>query len=320
MDEEMPDRPAARGQVCAVVVTYHPDHDFPARLSRIVPQVAAAFIVDNGSSDAAIKMLRGVAAGAGGAVTFVCNLENLGVATALNIGVRRALAEGFTWALLLDQDTEVDHDMVERLVATHASCPDGDRIAIVGSRFRDTKGQPSEPIRLDSRGELWEEVESVITSGSLLSLRAYSAIAPFREEFFIDYVDTEFCFRARSAGYRVIQTRRPLMSHTVGAPTSHKLPWSTKWTTNHSPDRRYYIARNDTVLLREYRAPGGGSWRLKSFVRCCRVIKRIALYEQDKARKIYAVWQGWRDAVHGHMGPRRSARNRPSATQHRAGP
>ena len=26
----------------------------------------------------------------------------------------------------------------------------------------------------------------------------------------------------------------------------------TKWTTNHSPDRRYYIARNDTVMLREY--------------------------------------------------------------------
>ncbi len=48
----MPDQPAARGQVCAVVVTYHPDDDFPARLSRIVPQVAATFIVDNGSSDA----------------------------------------------------------------------------------------------------------------------------------------------------------------------------------------------------------------------------------------------------------------------------
>jgi len=52
MDEEMPDQPAARGQVCAVVVTYHPDHDFPARLTRIAPQVAATFIVDNGSSDA----------------------------------------------------------------------------------------------------------------------------------------------------------------------------------------------------------------------------------------------------------------------------
>jgi rhamnosyltransferase len=311
MDQEMPDRPAARGQVCAVVVTYHPDRDFPARLSRILPQVAATFIVDNGSSDHEMTMLRGAAAG--GAATLVGNLENLGVAAALNIGARRAAAGGFTWALLLDQDTAVDRDMVERLVATHASCPDGDRIAIVGSRFRQPTGQPSEPLRLDSKGELWEEVESVITSGSLLSLRAYSAIAPFREEFFIDYVDTEYCFRARAAGYRVIQTRRPLMSHTVGAPTSHKLPWTTKWTSNHSPDRRYYIARNNTVLLREYGTSGGGSWQLKSLVRCCRLVKRIAMYERDKARKIYAVWQGWRDGVHGHMGPRRNPRKQPPA-------
>jgi len=201
--------------------------------------------------------------------------------------------------------------MVERLLATHASCPDGDRVAIVGSRFRDTRGQPGEPIRLDSSGELWEEVESVITSGSLLSLPAYAAIGPFREEFFIDYVDTEFCIRARTAGYRVVQTRRPLMSHTVGAPTAHKLPWATKWTTNHSPDRRYYIARNNTVLLRERGTSGGRPWRFKSFVRCYRLIKRIAMYEQDKAAKIHAVWQGWRDGVHGRLGPRRSARKKP---------
>jgi rhamnosyltransferase len=318
MKEEMPDQPAARGQVCAVVVTYHPDQQFPARLRRIVPQVGTTFIVDNGSSDAGMQMLRGAAAGA--AATLVCNFENLGIATALNIGARRAVAEGFAWALLLDQDTEVDHDMVESLLATHASFPDGDRVAIVGTRFRDTTGHSIEPIRLEARGELWEEVESAITSGSLLSLRAYSAIAPFRDEFFIDYVDTEFCFRARAAGYRVIQTRRPLMSHTIGAPTSHKLPWTTKWTTNHSPDRRYYIARNNTVLLREYGASGSRRWRFKSFVRCFRLVKRIALYEQDKARKIYAVWQGWWDGLRGHMGPRRAPRKQLSSTGHHADP
>src|SRR5260370_26202637 len=99
MDEEMPDQPAARGPVCAVVVTYHPDHDFPSRLSRIAPQVAATFIVDNGSSDAEVRMLRGVAAG--GAATLVCNLQTLAVATPLNIRVRRALADGFICPLPL---------------------------------------------------------------------------------------------------------------------------------------------------------------------------------------------------------------------------
>ena len=92
MDEAMPDRPLAREYVCAVVVTYHPERDFPDRLCRILPQVAATFIIDNGSSDDEMNMLHGVAAQ--GVATLVCNRENLGVAAALNIGARRALAQG----------------------------------------------------------------------------------------------------------------------------------------------------------------------------------------------------------------------------------
>jgi rhamnosyltransferase len=307
MENEMPDHASRR--VCAVVVTYHPDGGLPARLSRVIPQVGGIVIADNGSSDEALKMLRELSAQP--SLRLICNLENLGIARALNIGVRRALADGYSWVLLLDQDTQVDSDMVERLLATYASCAEEDRVAIVGSRFRDTKGRSNEPRRLDSRGDLWEEVESVITSGSLLSLAAYAAIGPFRDEFFIDHVDTEFCFRARAAGYRVVETVQPLMSHTVGAPTAHKLLWTTKWTTNHSPDRRYYIARNNTVLLREYGTSGGGPWQLKSFVRCFRLCKRIAYFEPDKIAKILAVGQGWWDGVRGNMGPRRRRRPPP---------
>jgi rhamnosyltransferase len=301
MQNDVPDQPPARGQVCAVVITFHPDSGFPARLNHIVPQVGATVIVDNGSSEAGSTMLRELSAGP--SLTVVYNFENLGIARALNIGVQRALADGYSWALLLDQDTQVDDDMVDRLLATHASCL-GERVAVIGSRFRDSVGLSIDPRRLDARSEHWEEVESVITSGSLLSLRAYAAIGPFRDEFFIDYVDTEYCFRARAAGYRVIETLRPLMSHTLGAPTSHKLLWTTQWTTNHSPDRRYYIARNNTVLLREYGTSGRGPWQWKSIVRCFRLCKRIAYFEQDKIRKILAVGQGWWDGVRGKMGPR----------------
>jgi len=305
MHDDLPDQPPARGQVCAVLVTYHPDSGFPARLSRIVPQVGATVIVDNGSTDAGLKMLRELSAAP--APTLVFNFENLGIARALNIGVQRALAGGYSWALLLDHDTLVDEDMVDRLLATLATCR-GERVAVLGSRFRDTHGLAIDPRRLAARSEHWEEVESVITSGSLLSLAAYAAIGPFRDDFFIDYVDTEYCYRARAAGYRVIETLRPLMSHTLGAPTAHKLMWATRWTTNHSPDRRYYIARNNTVLLREYGTSGRGPWQWKSIVRCLRLCKRIAYFEQDKLRKIFAVGQGWWDGVHGKMGPRRTAR------------
>jgi rhamnosyltransferase len=298
----MPHRTSARGKICAVLVAYHPDDGLPGRLRPVLAQVDMAVIVDNGSNTTARAMLARVADLP--AVTLICNPENLGMATALNSGVRHALAGGCEWALLLDQDSEVDADLIDGLLSARADCPVGP-VAIVGARFRDSSGQSIDALRLAGHGEQWDEVESVITSGSLLWLPAYAAIGPFRDDFFIDHVDTEFCRRARSAGHRIIQTRRPFMSHTVGAPSAHKMPWGTKWTTNHSPDRRYYIARNDTVMLRDYGPPRGGGWRLKSISRCFRLIKRIALYEGDKLEKIRAVGQGWWDGVHGRMGRRR---------------
>jgi len=102
----------------------------------------------------------------------------------------------------------------------------------------------------------------------------------------------------------VIRTTKPLMAHTIGAPTRHEVLGVSKWTTNHSPDRRYYIARNDTVMLREYGGYAFGSWALKSLSRRLRTCKRIMLYERSKARKIAAVSAGWWDGVRGRMGPR----------------
>lgn len=303
MENPVSDQLPASTDVCAVLVSYHPDSRLPARLRRIVSQVRETVIVDNGSRDDSVNMLRGLAAWPG--VAVIENAENLGIARALNIGVMHALNRGYSWALLLDQDTQIDEDMVATLLATGASFPGTERLAVVGSRYRDTNGRAAEPDYLDAKGERWDEVESVITSGSLLSLTAYAAVGPFRDDFFIDHVDTEYCFRARAAGYRVIETRQPLMSHTVGAPTLHRLLWTSKWTTNHPPDRRYYMARNNTVLLREYGTSRGGSWKLKSMVRCFRLCKRIAYFEQGKLGKIHAVCQGWWDGVRGNMGPRR---------------
>ena len=304
-------QPGAGKAVCAIIVTYHPDSGLAARLARLVHQVGEVVVVDNGSTDEEMATLRAAAARAG--LTLMFNHANLGIARALNVGVQHARAAGFSWALLLDQDTLVDDDMIEHLLIAQASCRGGRPVAAVGSRYRDTKGRSADLRRLDSSGEHWEEVESVITSGCLLSLPAYEAIGPFRDDFFIDYVDTEYCFRARAAGYRVIETLRPLMSHTVGAPTAHKVLWKTTWTSNHSPDRRYYIARNNTVLLKEYGTSGRGPWQIKSFARCLRLCKRIAYFETDKVRKILAVGEGWWDAVRGKMGPRRTSSLKRSA-------
>ena len=282
-------------QVCAVMVTYYPDAGLPGRVNRILEQAGALIIVDNASDANAREMLRTIAANP--AVTLILNPANWGIARALNLGIARASASGFQWVLLLDQDTVVRGDLLAKLLAVRAAFPEPERLAVIGAEFEEER--PGH-----ERGAPWQDVESVITSGSLIPLAAHAAIGPFREEFFIDYVDSEYCFRARAMGYRVIKTTERLMSHTIGTPSRHDVLWMSKWTTNHSPDRRYYIARNDTVMLREYGGYRYGSWALKSLARRLRTCKRILLYEQSKVRKIAAVSQGWWDGVRGRLGPR----------------
>jgi rhamnosyltransferase len=281
-------------QVCAILVSFHPDAELPRRAARILEQAGALVIVDNGSGEGTHEMLRRIAADS--CVSLVLNSTNLGIASALNSGVERASALGFAWMLLLDQDSELHDDMLASLIEVRAAYPEPAQVAVIGAGF----GAETRP----APGAAWQEVQSVITSGSLIPLAAHAAIGPFRDEFFIDYVDSEYCLRARAQGYRVIRTAKPLMSHTIGAPTRHDLLGIAKWTTNHSPDRRYYIARNDTVLLREYGGYPFGSWALKSLGRRLRTCKRIVLYERSKARKIAAVSAGWWDGVRGRMGPR----------------
>jgi rhamnosyltransferase len=295
--------PMIRSDVCAIFVTYHPDADFPGRLRSISSQVGALVIVDNGSTDAEVRMLQQTTANC--AINLVLNPENLGIARALNIGIERAAALGYRWVLLLDQDSHVHDDLLDTLLAARESHPEKERVAVIGSGYRDLGSGPPDPHPHAAVDRLSDEVDWVITSGSLLSLAAHSVIGAFREEFFIDYVDIEYCIRARASGYYVLNARRSLMSHSIGAPTQHKLLWMRKRTTNHSADRRYYFARNDTVMLREYGNCRWRSWPIKSFMRSIRTCKRIVLYEQAKAGKIFAVFHGWWDGVHGNMGARR---------------
>jgi rhamnosyltransferase len=297
----MPDELTNAQDVCAITVTYHPDAEFPVRSERILREVGALVIVDNGSGDTELGMLRELATNP--LITLISNIDNVGIARALNIGIGQALTLGFKWVLLLDQDSCIDDDMVQTLIATGASYPDRDRLGVIGSGYRDVNS-PLQEQKDEIVGENWEEVASVVTSGSLIPLKAHAAVGAFREEFFIDHVDTEYCFRARAKGYRVIRTRRPIMSHSIGAISRHEVLWMKKWTFNHAADRRYYFARNDTVMLREFGHYIFGLWALKSFGRCVRLCKRIALYEEMKTQKIIAVAQGWWDGVRGHMGPR----------------
>ena len=294
-----------KADVCGIIVTWHPDADLVARLIRIAPQVQVLIIVDNGSAAAEILKLHEAARLMG--IDLILNPQNLGIARALNIGADRAIALGYSWVLLLDQDSVVGGDLIETLIAIYDSFDDKEHLALVGSGYRDLGRELARSDNLPAIGNdrLWDETTNIITSGTLLSLAAHAIIGPFREEFFIDHVDFEYCLRARAQGFHILNSRRLLMRHLVGAPTIHKGLWKQTVITNHSADRLYYFARNDTVLLRESGKYKFATWAIKSFARRFRTCRKVLMFEQSKSAKILAVCRGLWDGLNSNMGPRK---------------
>lgn len=294
----------SKTDICAVIVTYHPDDNFPERLAAIKEQVDRVIIVDNGSKDNAVSMLHRVAQD--NSITLVLNNDNFGIATALNTGIYQSESLGYQWSLLLDQDSSVDSELIQSLCAVHTNCGYQHKIAVIGSGYRDIRKPVLDTTKetAPDKNDAWQEVERVITSGSLLSIERYKKLGGFREDYFIDLVDTEYCMRARKHGYHVIKTSKPLMSHSIGIPSRHKLWGKTKWTTNHSADRRYYYIRNYTVLHKEYTNKIVGWWMIKGLLRCIKLIKLVLFFESDKLSKTLAIVQGWWHGVIGKMGKR----------------
>ena len=112
--DSVPGALTSGSEVCAVLVTFHPDEALPARIERVLLEVAALVVVDNGSDEAALGMWRRVSADP--RIALVLNFANLGIARALNLGIARAGSMGYAWVLLLDQDSVVDPGMLNAMI------------------------------------------------------------------------------------------------------------------------------------------------------------------------------------------------------------
>lgn len=271
--------------VCAVVVAYHPDAAFEARLRRILPQVVCLVVVDNTPEPITLSQeMRSIWERR---LHCISNADNKGIAMALNQGLAYAAALGYPWLLTLDQDTTCYPDMVATLSETYADCPLA--LAILGSNYFDPSNQKCKvPL---SSGKLWLEQKTVITSGCLVNVAVACALHGLREDYFIDQVDHEFCLRVRAHGYRVAITCKPTMIHRVGEAGGVWLP-VLGHLPRHSPLRRYYIVRNSLWTIRAYalREP---VW---CFKRLLRVLAGclLAPFTAEVRREVWAAqWRGW---------------------------
>jgi rhamnosyltransferase len=280
--------------ICAVIVTYHPDSDLFSRVERAAKQVAQTVIVDNGSSPPCVQEIRKIADTLG--IHLVLNARNEGVGRALNQGAEWAAAQGYRWILTLDQDTVIAADMADSLIEVLHSCSFAERVAVVGSDYRNkVKGRVLEDL-IEPNGSPGREVTTVITSGSLVSLEVFRTIGGFRDEFFIDCVDHEYCLRARARGFRVMMTCAPLREHSIGRASEHRLLWKRPVASNHPPLRQYFMTRNTVILAREYMRKEP-RWILTELWRRAKSILIVCLFERERLSKIKHIARGFRDGI-----------------------
>jgi rhamnosyltransferase len=79
-------------RIGAIVVTFHPRPEYSENLAKILAQVDLLIVVDNGSNEQELTQIRLASREPG--FKLIENGDNLGIAAALNLGVREAQKEG----------------------------------------------------------------------------------------------------------------------------------------------------------------------------------------------------------------------------------
>ena len=289
----MPVAPALHN-TCAVVVTYYPDGDFYGRLGKIKPQFPLVVIVDNSSQPTSLPDGLHRAQN----VRVIANQVNLSIAAALNQGVNLAMRDGFEWVVTLDQDTVVAEDMLATLIGVYQKS-DWKNV-VIGSNYWD-EHRRRDFIRCADTEAVFQERKTLITSGTLAPLSLFETIGYFREDYFIDSIDHEFCLRARAHGCRILISCRPVMRHSIGAQVEDASLLRQFMPFNHSPTRKYYIARNTIATVKSYlfQEP---LWSMRQGWRLLSDFASIPLFESERSKKAFAFMVGIKHGIAGKMG------------------
>ena len=245
---------------CAGIVTFNPNHDrLKMCIDSISSQVDKVFVKDN-------------------------TADNIGLAKALNQLCEQAISEGYEWILTLDQDTIIPDGMIESFI------PYTDEVKnaiICPSVYYEGWDKHQK-----THGEI-EYVKGCMTSGSFTRLSAWKEVGGFRDDFFIDYVDNEFCMKLMIKDYRVLRVNSCEMIHRLGnSAPGRKFP-------SHTTQRLYYMARNNYVFIREYKEylPV-----MKERIKLSLLLWQELIHTDDRLEALKYVRRGIADAKKGIMG------------------
>jgi rhamnosyltransferase len=310
-----PRRPRQIPVVASVTVAYNPDAELLLQqVSALAGQVGHAIVVDNGSDSGVASLLDG--AGSGGLVPRILTFAgNFGVAHGFNQGIAEARRLGAELVLLLDHDSVPEPGMVAALVAAMAEA--GRRakgpVAAVGPRVSDPRDHRELPFitlgwlrnrhgRCPAEGGILA-CDFLISSGTLVDVRAWDAVGPYDERLFVDSVDLEWCCRARARGFQLYGACDAILDHRLGDARHTALPGVD--VVVHSPERLYYMTRNRVMLYARRYVPL--KWKLKDVLRALAKFATLVALVPPRVEYARMSWLGVRDAFARRAGKRGSA-------------
>lgn len=227
-------------QIGIIVTIFHPTEDQLSRI-KIIANDYPCVVVDNTPKAKIPKDALGHA-------HYIQLDRNMGIAKAQNEGYRWFMRDqNIQYFILLDQDSHIESDYPIRMVSEYISIGIPNIAALGPTVIR--HGTDEIYRSAFYKEELLPQgiivKDEIIASGCCITRAAISQIGLNDESLFIDFVDCEWCFRAKAKGWICAITPNIRMTHQVG---NHQKHIGRHIIIVSAPFRYYYQYRNLIIL------------------------------------------------------------------------
>ena len=280
-------------KIAGVVTLYNPTDKDISNINTYIDDIDRLYIIDNTEGKSNEERIP-----KNNKIKYIFNNDNIGVATAMNIGAEKALDEGYKWLLTMDQDTTFKKGVMDKLKETILS-HNTDKVGIV-TPWHHTKLIDKKP------EEDYDDPHDVMTSGNLVNLDIWKKIGGYKDWLFIDGIDIEYCMNLHKNGYKIMRNNNVEIDHNLGDIFYKNIRGRLFLCTNHAPIRRYYIMRNYHYIKDMY-VDYDPEY-------CYRLVSQrhnmigVILFEKDKIKKIKMYLKGLKDYKKGIKGKYKEAK------------
>ncbi|MGH2911502.1 MAG: glycosyltransferase family 2 protein [Solirubrobacteraceae bacterium] len=293
--------------VGAVVLTYNGAADTLACLRSLQETPCARlriYVVDNGSSDDTVKLVRDEFP----QVELVRTGRNLGYAGGNNLGIERAIGGRCDYVLVLNNDTVVEPDAVDVMVRAAEARDDVAAVAplityfdepgliwCAGGSYDARRGYPGRMngYRASVSGTLLSAGPTGRFSGAAVLLRSSTVrnIGAFSQQLGFLYEDVDLSLRIRSSGLRIWFAPSAVVRHKVARTQRGE----------HSPASFYYGVRNQLEVAKAHAPLDGLRDRKRTIMIVAVHLARIRR-AHHRVAALRAVLRGVRDQRLGKLG------------------